>query len=102
MTGFSHFLGTTFNNPVLKTYGNLEARRTPTWVPGWYLILVTDDDGRTAFEFAMSLPTLFDRCWNCRLGWKLGNLNRDKTENIPVVGRCWPFASHRELDPSVK
>ncbi|QZA80226.1 DUF7338 family protein [Deefgea piscis] len=89
--GFSFWLGQTFDRPTLRHWGNLQARRVPTYIPGAYLTLVTDQKGRCAFEFSATWPSLFGRCINIRVGWKLGNLLRDPTERIPICHRFSPL-----------
>jgi len=89
--GFSDYLGTSFNNPKLSIYGNINIGRLPTYRTGWYAILVRDDDGRTAFEFSCTYSSLPNRCWGVRLGWKLGNLQGNPKGLIPTVCRVNPL-----------
>lgn len=90
--GFSDWLGCRFDNPRLRWFGNPHASRVPVYVQGLYLIWLTDDQGCHAFEFSAAWPSVFGRCWNIRIGWKLGNLLRDPTENIMICHRINPFA----------
>lgn len=99
--GFSHWLGLVFDRPVIRQWGAAgEIGRLPVFRPGWHFLWVIDARGRRAFEFAATWPSLFGRCWNIRIGYKLGNLYRDPTERIPIVHRCNPLSKRGPLPDS--
>lgn len=96
--GFAHMLGTSFANPKIKSFGKPEQiGRLPTYRPGWYLLIVTDEDGRSAFEFAATWDAFPTTCWNIRLGWKLSNLYGKPEANIQLADRVNPFSARGPL-----